>query len=88
MHVLCHVPVQSRKGIKNKPNLCVFVSDYKSHMMSGENINKSELYHKLMLLLSLDVPVGRRGELGYLDVQFLVGPVLCNVVQVTVKIHQ
>lgn len=41
-----------------------------------------------MLLLSLDVPIGRWGELRYLGVKFLIGPVLSNVVQVTVKIHQ
>lgn len=43
---------------------------------------------KVMLLFSLDVSVGRRGELLYLGVKFLIGPVFCDVVQVAVKIHQ
>lgn len=36
----------------------------------------------------LQAPVGRRGQ--FLDpvVQFLIGPVLCDVVQVAVKVHQ
>lgn len=42
MHVLCYVPVQLRKCIKNKPKLCDSVSCYKNHMTSGENINKSD----------------------------------------------
>lgn len=37
---------------------------------------------------SLHAAVGRRGELGDLVVQLLVGPVLGDVVQVTVEVHQ
>lgn len=56
---------------------------------SGQNRNKSAFWYKLVSLLRrLDVPVGRRGELRYLGVKFLIGPVFCYVVQVAVVIHQ
>lgn len=43
---------------------------------------------KNLLVLSLDVSVNRRRQLCYLGVEFLIGPVLCYVVQVAVKVHQ
>lgn len=36
----------------------------------------------------LHAAVGRRGELCDLVVKFLIGPVLCDVVQVAVEVHQ
>lgn len=54
----------------------------------GQDINKSGLQYKLKLLLSLDVPIHWRGQLCYLGVQFLIGPVLRYVIQVAVKVHQ
>lgn len=36
----------------------------------------------------LQAPVGRRGQFLNPVVQFLIGPVLCDVVQVAVKVHQ
>lgn len=41
-----------------------------------------------MLQTGLHAAVGRRGELRYLVVKFLIGPVLCDVIQVAVEVHQ
>ena len=41
-----------------------------------------------LLNVILHVAIRRRGQLYYLVVKFLIRPVLCDIIQMAVKVHQ